>query len=75
MAHLTCWIGLDESTRDNGCVHYVPGSHRWDLLPITGLAGNMDAINEVLSPAQWEQFTHPGRDRAQSRRMLVSIIR
>jgi ectoine hydroxylase-related dioxygenase (phytanoyl-CoA dioxygenase family) len=59
MAHLTCWIGLDESTRDNGCVHYVPGSHRWDLLPITGLAGNMDAIHEVLSPAQWEQFTHP----------------
>jgi ectoine hydroxylase-related dioxygenase (phytanoyl-CoA dioxygenase family) len=59
MAHLTCWIGLDESTRENGCVHYVPGSHRWNLLPITGLAGNMDAIREVLSPAQWEQFTHP----------------
>ena len=59
MAHLTCWIGLDESTKANGCVHYVPGSHRWDLLPITGLAGNMDAIKEVLSPPQWEQFTHP----------------
>jgi len=59
MAHLTCWIGLDDSTRDNGCVHYVPGSHRWDLLPITGLAGNMEAIKEVLSPSQWEQFTHP----------------
>jgi ectoine hydroxylase-related dioxygenase (phytanoyl-CoA dioxygenase family) len=59
MAHLTCWIGLDDSTRDNGCVHYVPGSHRWTLLPITGLAGNMDAIREVLTPAQWEQFTHP----------------
>jgi ectoine hydroxylase-related dioxygenase (phytanoyl-CoA dioxygenase family) len=59
MAHLTCWIGLDESTRDNGCVHYVPGSHRWDLLPITGLAGDMHAIREVLSPEQWEQFTHP----------------
>jgi ectoine hydroxylase-related dioxygenase (phytanoyl-CoA dioxygenase family) len=59
MAHLTCWIGLDDSTRDNGCVHYVPGSHRWSLLPITGLAGNMDAIHEVLSPSQWEQFMHP----------------
>jgi len=59
MAHLTCWIGLDESTRDNGCVHYVPRSHRWDLLPITGLAGNMEAIRDVLTPAQWEQFTHP----------------
>ena len=59
MAHLTCWIGLDDSTRDNGCVHYVPGSHRWDLLPITGLAGNMDAIRDVLDAKQWEQFTHP----------------
>jgi ectoine hydroxylase-related dioxygenase (phytanoyl-CoA dioxygenase family) len=59
MAHLTCWIGLDDSRRDNGCVHYVPGSHRWDLLPITGLAGNMEAIREVLSPEQWEQFNKP----------------
>ena len=32
MQHLSCWIGLDDSTRDNGCVHYVPGSHRWNLL-------------------------------------------
>jgi ectoine hydroxylase-related dioxygenase (phytanoyl-CoA dioxygenase family) len=59
MAHLTCWIGLDDSTRDNGCVHYVPGSHRWTLLPITGLAGDMNAIREVLNDEQWEQFTHP----------------
>jgi ectoine hydroxylase-related dioxygenase (phytanoyl-CoA dioxygenase family) len=59
MAHLTCWIGLDDSTKENGCVHYVPGSHNWTLLPITGLAGNMDAIQEVLSPAQWELFQHP----------------
>lgn len=59
MAHLTCWIGLDASTKENGCVHYVPGSHKWDLLPITGLAGNMEAIREVLNDSQWEQFTHP----------------
>ncbi len=59
MAHLTCWIGLDDSLVDNGCVHYVPGSHRWDLLPITGLAGDMHAIREVLNDEQWEQFSHP----------------
>lgn len=59
MAHLTCWIGLDDSLRDNGCVHYVPGSHRWDLLPITGLAGNMEAIREVLNDEQWEMFQKP----------------
>lgn len=59
MAHLTCWIGLDDATKDNGCIHYVPGSHRWDLLPITGLAGDMTAIKNVLSPSQWEQFNQP----------------
>ncbi len=59
MAHLTCWTGLDDSTRENGCVYYVPGSHRWTLLPITGLAGDMEAIKEVLSPEQWDQFNRP----------------
>ncbi len=56
MAHLTCWIGLDDATRANGCLHYVPGSHRWQLLPVTGLAGDMNAIQTVLSPEQREQF-------------------
>jgi ectoine hydroxylase-related dioxygenase (phytanoyl-CoA dioxygenase family) len=59
MQHLTCWIGLDDSVKDNGCLHYVPKSHQWELLPITGLAGDMEAIREVLSPSQWEQFQHP----------------
>ena len=56
LAHLTCWIGLDDSTVDNGCLQYVPRSHRWNLLPITGLAGNMDAIRKVLTPEQMAQF-------------------
>jgi ectoine hydroxylase-related dioxygenase (phytanoyl-CoA dioxygenase family) len=56
MAHLTCWIGLDDATRDNGCLHYIPGSHRWELLPITGLAGDMNAIQSVLTPEQKEKF-------------------
>jgi len=49
MAHLSCWIGLDDSTRENGCVYYVPKSHYWRLLPITGLADNMRAIEAVLT--------------------------
>ena len=47
MTHLTCWIGLDEATRDNGCLCYIPRSHRWKLLPVTGLAGDMNAIQSV----------------------------
>jgi hypothetical protein len=56
MAHLSCWIGLDDATRESGCLHYVPGSHRWELLPITGLAKDMNAIESVLSPEQKDMF-------------------
>jgi hypothetical protein len=56
MAHLTCWIGLDDATTENGCVHYVPGSHRWDLLPTTHLAKGMDAILSVLTDEQRAAF-------------------
>jgi len=56
MAHLSCWIGLDDSTRDNGCVHYVPGSHRWSLLPREDFANDMDAIQKALTRDQREAF-------------------
>jgi ectoine hydroxylase-related dioxygenase (phytanoyl-CoA dioxygenase family) len=56
LAHLTCWIGLDDSTRENGCLQYIPGSHRWPDLPITGLAGDMEAIYAVLNAEQRRQF-------------------
>ena len=56
MAHISCWIGLDDSTRDNGCVHYVPGSHRWPLLPRASFANNMDAVLDSLTPSQRAEF-------------------
>ncbi|HKG14660.1 MAG TPA: phytanoyl-CoA dioxygenase family protein [Pyrinomonadaceae bacterium] len=56
LAHLTCWIGLDDSTRENGCVRYVPGSHLWPDLPRTGLSGDMDAIQSALTEEQRALF-------------------
>src|SRR5205814_8829366 len=56
VAHLSCWIGLDDATRENGCLHYVPGSQRWKLLPVTGLADDMDAIQTVLTDEQKREF-------------------
>lgn len=56
IAHLTCWLALDDSTEENGCLQYVPGSHRWPLLPITGLAGDMDEIRTVLNDDQKAAF-------------------
>ena len=56
MAHVSCWIGLDDSTRENGCVHYVPGSHRWQLLPRASFANDMDAVLDSLTPSQRAEF-------------------
>jgi ectoine hydroxylase-related dioxygenase (phytanoyl-CoA dioxygenase family) len=36
----------------------VPGSHRWPLLPVTGLAGDMNEIMTVLNEDQKAAF-HP----------------
>lgn len=56
MQHLTCWIALDDANEENGCLHYIPQSHEWNLLPITGLAGDMESIKSVLEPWQFEKF-------------------
>ena len=56
MAHLTCWIGLDDSTAENGCIQYVPGSHRWDLLPRGSLADDMNSVFDRLNGEQREKF-------------------
>lgn len=56
MHHLTCWIGLDDATKENGCLYFVPGSHKWGLLPITGLTGDMEAVRTVLNEEQLEAF-------------------
>ncbi len=29
----SCWIALDETTRDRGTIQYARGSHRWGLFP------------------------------------------
>lgn len=56
MAHLTCWIGLDDSTKENGCLHYVPRSHRWNLLPREDFANDMDKILDALTDEQKREF-------------------
>jgi hypothetical protein len=56
LAHLTCWCGLDDSTLENGCVQYVPGSHRWGLLDKPNLAGDLLGIMSYLDEEQKKQF-------------------
>jgi ectoine hydroxylase-related dioxygenase (phytanoyl-CoA dioxygenase family) len=56
MEHLTCWCGLDDSTLENGCVQYIPGSHRWGLLDKPVIAGDMHGIFSYLTDEQKKQF-------------------
>jgi len=58
LAHLTCWCGLDDSTEENGCLQYVPGSHRWGLIDKPELAGDLMGIMNYLTPEQQHEF-HP----------------
>jgi hypothetical protein len=59
VAHLTCWCGLDDATKENGCLQYIAGSHRWGLLPKPVLAGEIQGIRDFLNDEQKEQFDHP----------------
>jgi hypothetical protein len=56
MQHLTCWCGLDDATEENGCLQYVPGSHRWGLLDKPALAGEMNGLMSMLNETQKEAF-------------------
>ena len=48
--HITINILLDDATAESGCLHFVPGSHRWGLLPKVSFGGDMDALRASLPP-------------------------
>jgi len=56
LQHLTCWVGLDDATRENGCLCYVPKSHTWGLLDKPELAGDMNGLEKFLTDNQKKQF-------------------
>ena len=59
VAHLTCWCALDDSTKENGCLQYIAGSHKWGLLPKPVIAGELQGIKDFLNDEQKKQFENP----------------
>ena len=59
VAHLTCWCGLDDATKENGCLQYIAGSHHWGLLPKPVLTGDIQGIRDFLNDEQKKQFDYP----------------
>jgi len=56
MQHLTCWVGLDDASTENGCLYYVPKSHNWGLLDKPDLAGDMEGLMQYLTEEQKAEF-------------------
>jgi len=52
MQHLTAWVGLDDASTENGCLHYIPGSHKWGLLDKPSLTGEMIGLTQFLNEEQ-----------------------
>ncbi len=59
MQHLTAWIGLDDSSLDNGCLQYIPGSQNWGLLDKPSLTGEMKGLTEFLNEDQAKALENP----------------
>jgi len=48
---ITAWLGVTESTEANGCMEFVPGSHRWNL-PLDA----HDKHSLSLAHHEWKNF-------------------
>jgi ectoine hydroxylase-related dioxygenase (phytanoyl-CoA dioxygenase family) len=59
IAHLTCWCALDDATEENGCLQYIPGSHKWGLLPKPVIAGEFEGIKGFMTAQQKQAFENP----------------
>jgi phytanoyl-CoA hydroxylase len=44
---ITVWIALDDATLQNGCLHYLPGSHKLARYDNTDLDENMSGIFDI----------------------------
>jgi phytanoyl-CoA hydroxylase len=53
---LTCWIAIDESTPENGCIHYLRGSHKPGLRPHvpSGVPGNSQMLADAATAIEFD---------------------
>lgn len=59
--HVTVHIALDDQTLENGCLQYIPGSHRWNRngqpLPVLDFNfKDMEGIKTILTKEELENF-------------------
>lgn len=59
MQHLTTWVGLDDASIENGCLQYIPGSHKWGLLDKPSLTGEMKGLVQFLNDEKAKMLENP----------------
>ncbi len=60
--HITCNLMLDDADEQSGCLQFVPGSHRWGLLPKIPFDAPIEAIRaHVPQGAEWNPVAVPVR--------------
>jgi hypothetical protein len=58
LATCTVWVALDDSTAENGCMRYIPGSHRTRTVYHHRLDERPNlALNQVVEPDQFDEST------------------
>jgi ectoine hydroxylase-related dioxygenase (phytanoyl-CoA dioxygenase family) len=56
LATCSVWIALDDSTPENGCMRYIPASHRRRQLFKHELSDRTDLVlNQVLAPSEFDE--------------------
>jgi len=49
------WFAIEDSTIDNGCMHFIPGGHRLPLKQRNYRVGEFETVTEVLDAEPWPE--------------------
>ncbi len=55
----TCWLAVDDSTIDNGCMQFLPGSHREAVRPHRPLHGDREKSHTLVTDLHPEDVMVP----------------
>jgi hypothetical protein len=61
---VSAWTAIDQATTENGCLHFIPGSHRWGLIgPTRGGEGTEHPMSEdfMSDTERWPSVPVPLR--------------
>lgn len=52
--HVTCWIAIDQATTENGCLRYLPGTHKCGLVERAHVPVLVEQLRETEVPVPRE---------------------